>query len=432
MALNGATAIWSGYNHQGRAGLFVALREINKLTADKKELEGWKLVFELGEDFQIVYQSENQPQEIISRHQVKAYSSVAPSRYENVFTRHQKLNSKGEPKLEDGKPVMVDGFNIEGVPIEGRFIHVIKSLDISSWKNDFSIQLYEYPAIGDTNSPKQYCDFSKATNEEDELMSFALAEIELATEKDSSEARLIWKELQHNLQAKISVAHRDKTFAEFTFLELKNTIATTESIVAYDADKRRRSILEYGDDFIGQKEDIPTFTDEHKSRVVGYIQDLTSLDNDIILQSLRYLHISDTKLLDVNSNGMKEVVYNTLSQIVSHNYESNCIQFEKNGSSYILTVITEMGQGEGDEQQGTNKYLAGKIAESLVKEDVALIFRKAKIVNKSLDADFSDVLGEERSTAYIAERIVFNITDPAPLEFVSVDRAVAELNGEDV
>ena len=44
---------------------------------------------------------------------------------------------------------------------------------------------------------------------------------------------------------------------------------------------------------------------------------------------------------------------------------------------------------------------------------------------------FDDLLGEELSVAFIADKKVYNIIEPAPLEFISVDRAVSELNGED-
>lgn len=431
MPSNGATSIWSGYNHQGRVGLFVGLREVNRLKGvEGQDLNKWKLIFELGEDFQIIHEIANDSTEVISRHQVKAYNSTAFSKYSHVFTRHQKKNSKDELMTnEDGSPVMEDGFNEKGVPVDGRFLHVIKDLDISSWQNDYGIRLYEYPPLNEGDSTKKYCDFSSSTSSSDELMTLAVREIEQATGASTAEASLIWKDLQHSLQAKISVAHHAKSFAEFTLHELQTAISRSESLAAYDADKNRRSVLEYAEDFIGEREDLPTFTDIERSRVVKYVQDLTTLDDVSLLACLRYLHINNSRFLDVNSNGMKKVVYATLSRIESCEYEDNCLQYDVDGSSYVLTVINEMKQSEDDVQKGTNKWQTERIVKALLSKDVALTFRNAKIVNESLDARFDELLGEELSVSYIAERKVYDIIEPAPLEFVSVDRAVSEING---
>lgn len=432
MTSNGATSIWSGYNHQGRVGLFVGLRELNRLkAAGIQDFSKWKLIFELGEDFQIIHEIDENSIEVISRHQVKAYNSTAFSKYSQVFTRHQKKNSKDELMTnDDGSPLMEDGFNSDGVPEGGRFIHVIRDLSITGWQNDYGIQLYEYPPENDEDLPKKYCDFSNSTSSDDELMTLAVSEIQQATGKSTAEASLIWKELQHSLQARISVAHHTKSFAEFKLNELEIATSHPESIAAYDADRNRRSILEYADDFIGERENLPTFTDAERIRVVKYIQDLTTLNNDSLLASLRYLHINNSRFLDVNSNGMKKVVYATLSKIESREYESNCIQYNVDGSSYILTVINEMKQGNEDAQQGTNKWQTERIVQALLDKDVALTFKKAKIVNEFLDANFDELLGEELLTSFIAGKKVYDIIEPAPLEFVSVDRAVSEINGE--
>ena len=36
---NNATSSWSGYNHQGQVGIFLALKELNELLQKDKELE---------------------------------------------------------------------------------------------------------------------------------------------------------------------------------------------------------------------------------------------------------------------------------------------------------------------------------------------------------------------------------------------------------
>lgn len=437
MADNGATAIWSGYNHQGRVGLFVALREIARLKHENasidtgdflKLLESWDLVFELREDFEIIHK-QGVAKELISRHQVKAYDSVVESKYSKVLTRHIKKNTKGETIYDEtGNPVMVDGFNIQDVPEDSRFLHVIREINMDSWQNDFNIQLYEYPSYKE-ESPKRYCDFSRATNDEDELTTLAVNEIRYVTDKDDSECILIWKELQQLLQARITVATHNKTVVTFTFKEIHDCSQNPKTLQAYEADRNRRSILECGEDFIAAYENVSSFTDDARARTVKYIQDLSVLEDTLLEKSLRYLHIHDAKFRNINVVGMKRVVYEAMRQIVNCNYQSDCVSYEKDGLSYVLTVITEMKQSEDELQIGTNSVQTKKILKSLSEKDVALTFKKAKIINEHLDASFDDLVGIELSKGRIADREVYNFTEPAPLEFVSIDRAVSELNG---
>ena len=66
---NNATSSWSGYNHQGQVGIFLALKELNVLIQNGKDFRGYSVQFEKedGEDVDIVKWAE-----VISRHQVKA------------------------------------------------------------------------------------------------------------------------------------------------------------------------------------------------------------------------------------------------------------------------------------------------------------------------------------------------------------------------
>lgn len=63
-----ATSKWSGYSHQGKIGLLVALRKINALILSTQPLLGYRIEFETQEDAKII---ENNT--AIEVHQVKAY-----------------------------------------------------------------------------------------------------------------------------------------------------------------------------------------------------------------------------------------------------------------------------------------------------------------------------------------------------------------------
>lgn len=41
-----AVSSWSGYNHQGKVGIFLAIRELKKLIMSKGDYSKYKLIFE--------------------------------------------------------------------------------------------------------------------------------------------------------------------------------------------------------------------------------------------------------------------------------------------------------------------------------------------------------------------------------------------------
>lgn len=82
---NNATSSWSGYNHQGQVGIFLALKEPRVLLQKSKDYNDYSVEFETedGEDVDIV-----QSNTVISRHQVKAKTtSKNLNAYKDVLER---------------------------------------------------------------------------------------------------------------------------------------------------------------------------------------------------------------------------------------------------------------------------------------------------------------------------------------------------------
>ncbi len=77
-----ASATWSGFNYQGKVGLYHVLKLMNeKVGVDRTfDFSSYELVYENHEDFDIKTDGE-----IKSIHQVKAYNSSVPSKYENAI-----------------------------------------------------------------------------------------------------------------------------------------------------------------------------------------------------------------------------------------------------------------------------------------------------------------------------------------------------------
>src|SRR5699024_2294695 len=127
-----ATASWSGYSHQGKAGILVSLIQINNIIqkCDDSEIEHilneWLIEYEGAEDFDIKHK-----ETVISRHQVKAKSNGSyPNNYKDVLgvLKYQLINGylkRINPGFQicdydkDGNPREIE------VDKESRFLHTI-------------------------------------------------------------------------------------------------------------------------------------------------------------------------------------------------------------------------------------------------------------------------------------------------------------------
>lgn len=193
---NNATSSWSGYNHQGQVGIFLALKELNELLKRGEEYTNFSVQFEKkdGEDVDIVKNDT-----IISRHQVKAK------------TRSKNLN--------DYKDVL-EGFNINDVDENSRYLHTICEVigfDLPEKEfnelpnkpkyipNDCNVKLYQYP------DGYKYCKLSN--NTESKIDNFCKTEIKnLLSQSDPNRAndediKQILFELKDLLCTKIREAH---------------------------------------------------------------------------------------------------------------------------------------------------------------------------------------------------------------------------------
>ena len=160
---NNATSSWSGYNHQGQVGIFLALKELNELL-QKKELNELLQKYEYFSKYSVEFEKEDGEDidiicnnKIMSRHQVKAKTSgKVPSSYRDVLI----------------------SFKNKGVPKNSMYLHTICKIDgfeeYKEKKKDEGLQihnvkLYQYP---DGNN---YCRLSNVS--ESKIDSFCKWEI---------------------------------------------------------------------------------------------------------------------------------------------------------------------------------------------------------------------------------------------------------------
>lgn len=213
---NNATSSWSGYNHQGKVGIFLALKELSELIQKDEDFCNYSVQFEKedGEDIDIV-----QGDIVISRHQVKAKTKGKyPNDYVDVLIGVKK---KVENNIE-----IIGGFNTDGVNENSRYLHTVcyvegfgipkKNFEFLFQnqrgakprfvENPYRIKLYQYP------DGKKYCGLSDVN--ESKIDGFCEAEIKKLLAKlspnlknDDEHIKETLFELKDLLCTKIRKAH---------------------------------------------------------------------------------------------------------------------------------------------------------------------------------------------------------------------------------
>lgn len=187
---NNATSSWSGYNHQGQVGIFLALKELNKLLIRNEIFNDFSVQFEKkdGEDVDIV-----KNKTIISRHQVKA-----------------KTRSKNINNYKD----VLEGFNINDVDEKSRYLHTIcEVIGFDLPKNEFNELPYKPKYIPNNRNVKlyQYPDGNKYC--------------ELSNDNESKIDNFCKMEIKNILSQKVPVLANDEHVKE-TLFELKDLLCT--------------------------------------------------------------------------------------------------------------------------------------------------------------------------------------------------------------
>lgn len=153
-----AVASWSGYNHQGKVGIFLGLHKLSSLLSAGRDFKEYSIEFEGAEDVDIKRGGCTE-----SRHQIKAYKD---GKYPNSYKNVRKINSE----------TARSGFNISGVDKNSRYLHTaceIRGWDLNEEKfnekypratyvsNDSNVKLYRYP------DGKCYCELTSELKSDD-------------------------------------------------------------------------------------------------------------------------------------------------------------------------------------------------------------------------------------------------------------------------
>lgn len=446
-----ATASWSGYLHQGKIGILLALIKINKLLDEENNLEGWKVEFESAEDIDIKYN-----EKVDSRHQVKANKDgTYPNDYKDVLLKRKTINKDGKEKIirpgfeifykESGKTKQVDE--------NARFLHTITKvkgfyLDEKTFKEKYStskyienqnkIKLYEYP------NKKEYCEIFEKNN--NELLKFCKNEIYkiMCREKESHlinndiVQENVFKHLLFILDEQIRDKHirGANSFPTLEFENIHNVIMSEESYSQSSVEILREKFCDYWVEFLDEIPEEDEYPEEKIEEISEIIRKIYSLSEEEFVQFILDINPDKDKLnnlsstsnvLDVcNVNAFKDIFYECLMAVTEQQYDITFKGYrnEVSNTSYLLTLIDR-----------PKRKVCSVIEKMKRNEGITdYIFNRDYLINKSIDnVKFGQdtlIVSEKNNfknnwNRYIDDKEKFYNPN---LEFISVDNAIEKLN----
>lgn len=340
-----AVSSWSGYNHQGKVGIFLAIQKLKELTKLKKDYSKYKLIFEKngGEDIDICHSTT-----VISRHQVKARKNAKyPSDYANVRT----VNSEKCPS----------GYQIFGTTNQDRFLHVICEvngwdLDETTFKQSYShanyvankskVQLYIYP------NKKSYCELDNSTTTPiDDFCKNEIQEILIDTDnslkddKEHIEETLF--EIKDLVSRRISKAHRagSGVYPVIYFKELFKIISSNN--------RRQRQLIRRAKNLfvLYWNENSDNNVDE---KIINEILNLADNDFKQLLMDLhpdsKISQLQDSNNLDnlIDRDSIKYILYNFFRWYKKEKFKLNNLHYDTAQESFRLSMIHQPKAAAGE------------------------------------------------------------------------------------
>lgn len=461
MDARNATASWSGYLHQGKVGIFLGLTEIAKLLKNNpngvnySNLQNWEIEYESAEDIDIKNNGK-----VVSRHQVKAYATAKyPNDYKDVLSVLEyefKSGNCGETKIKT-KGFRICEFNgitpgnIE-VDKDNRYLHTITEtagfcLNKTDFNNQYpssnfvpnpnNIKLYKYP---DGN---YFCEFLKdegnrkvKDTSKDKIKEFCLDKIdEIAKIKNITvEKEKIYYTILDKLDAEIRLKHfKGKMwYPIIKFVEIEELININpieRDLIA----PIREAFCNVCGDVINEQQ----YTDKQIENVNNIVEEIYSLSNEKFVKFLKDINPNETVIGDIETvddiaklikiDSLKDIFYFCLVEVENEPYNLTKRGYEKDGG-YLLTKINRR-----------SNMISVVINEILTNPSTTRgIFEKRYLINGQIDGKyFKEYIyidqNNQGSNSYSKNWKKLMDKDEAKfyspeMEFISVDRAIEQLN----
>ncbi|MFA9413043.1 MULTISPECIES: ABC-three component system protein [unclassified Streptococcus] len=406
---NNATSSWSGYNHQGQVGIFLALKELRELLQKGEDYNGYSIEFEKkdGEDVDIV-----QNKIVISRHQVKAKTSgKVPSSYRDVLVN----------------------FNNQGVDENSMYLHTICRIDgFEEYKDKQkgktpqiqfrNVKLYQYP---DGN---QYCELTNVS--ESKIDNFCKIEIKsilmecshsLKDDDDHISETLF--ELKDLLCAKIREAHEAGGGSNpvILFSEIYKIVTSTEKREKQSIRRLKRLFEIYWNKNFDENIDSYLFNEILNLSPEQFKSFIIDLHPHKSINALKEEQLLDS-LLD--EDVFEEIFYEFYKEINQKFFNIYELRYNSTKSSYRLSLINK-------------KYKKGEVGNL-----IQTIRNNRGFLKASFEVDY---LVNGRINSPLLEHDLQNVDIISPygqqpsmqdnlfsnyLEFIDIENTVEKLRGE--
>ena len=396
MSLRNATANWSGYNHQGKVGLLVALRKIEALRCTG--LNQYRLELETQEDVKLL-----QGTTVIEVHQVKAY-----------------LNSS---TIGAYTSALMDFESCAG----DNCLHTI--CEITNWgsltaaQNPANVILYPY------NTTENYCQL-------DEIDGYIKASIKAilrlqghAQQDNDGWCHTAFYEYLALLDERIREEHQNGTKPTYNVgfsLEEINHLLISPPVHRYTiVSKIRSSIYEEYIEFIKQQEDggFAAMSAEHEAFVNKIIKQIALLNDTQIEEFLNQIFPATTQGKTIAASSLTDPFF--VAKDFSSTFLCTLIRIEniqlvleadgyphyKAGLNYLLTALQHI---EVDKRKITRLILANERLNTAR-------YETDFIINEHLSGKLSENAPKviRRDSGFMAEK---------DLEFITCVDAVNTLN----
>ncbi|TRW21977.1 hypothetical protein FMM05_19520 [Flavobacterium zepuense] len=269
-----ATSSWSGYAHQGKIGLLIALRKINALSGTGANLDEYFLEYETQEDVKLAHNNN-----ILEVHQVKAY-------------RDSSTIGKYTEALEDFEGCA--GFN---------YLHTI--CNITNWANLTVAQnpssVVRYPYAAGTN----YCSLDDIYGYIDAEIITLLQNLGHQQSDNGGWRKNVYEEFLATLDEKIRVEHQNQNAQtyniRFSLREVDNIVVTAPTKYKSKLWDIRKKL--YGEYLLFlEHQDINQIqlTPVHEQNVKIAIEAIYALDDKLFVQFLYNInpHTTENKVFE--------------------------------------------------------------------------------------------------------------------------------------
>ena len=397
MSSRNATASWSGYSHQGKVGILVALREMRRLIqADlQHEFDIHFVEYENNEDVAISRLLPNTQKTLLSVHQVKAYYSDGHliNTYKSVFIKKEqfKIDNNGNDILDDNnEKIEIDNYVDDQWGGIKNYLHT--TMQINNWSdeyfngiggNPFSVERYPY------SNDNLHCGTEEISN-------YLIPELNSQDFHNGNQgaANMALNRISFKLDEKIRSEHADKKSKDlydikFSFQELLSIIYETNDVSLNNIFISRNLFY---NEFINKVKTHANDEDNDHIELLksSIIQKLYELNDSDFLSFLKNLNLNensqslDNPHYNFNPNGLRQVfmkilleVKNLLPKVIE-----NSVQYinTEDKLKYVLTAIIS------DEDEV--KTVISVILENLKSQNI--LWEEHALINRNITANFSE------------------------------------------